>query len=74
MARKRLKAKIGAIFGLGLESMKKETEWILCVRTKNRERCPWLLRPRRLRVTESRELGKLALYLRYKGCLQPHTL
>ena len=37
-------------------------------RTENREGCPWLKRPRRIGIMESREFGKLALYLRYKGC------
>ena len=30
---------------------------------------PWLRMPRRIRRTALREFGKLAPYLRYKGCL-----
>jgi hypothetical protein len=49
--------------------MKRKAIRILGNRTKNRERCPWLNKLRRNRVTKLRELGKLAPYLRYKGCL-----
>ena len=52
----------------------KVTKRISRNRTENREGCPWLKRPRRIGVIESREFGKIALYLRYKGCLQPNTL
>ncbi len=38
------------------------------VRTEIRHRCPWVRSPRRFGPTDARELGKLALYLRYKGC------
>ena|GEM_PF-3274575 len=47
----------------------KENARISDNRTENRERCPWLTRLRRIRITELREFGKLALYLWYKGCL-----
>ena len=50
MARKRLKLGIGAIFGLGLETMKKKAGRILHDRTENCEKCPWLRKPRRLRI------------------------
>ena len=49
MARRRTKLGIAVMFCKGLGSLKKNLETILCVRTKNRERCPWQKKPRRLR-------------------------
>lgn len=49
--------------------MKRELERIPCARTKNRHRCPWVRSLRRVGAIQPRELGKLAPYLRYKGCL-----
>ena len=43
-------------------------EAVSLVRTEIRHRCPWVRSPRRVGPTDVRELGKLALYLRYKGC------
>ena len=69
MVRRRLNFGIMATSSLGRESVKRETRWILYNRTENRERCPWLRMPRRIRITALREFGNLAPYLRYKGCL-----
>ena len=49
MARKGVKQGTGASQTQGLEPVKMEPERILQDRTENREKCPWLRRPRRLR-------------------------
>ncbi len=41
---------------------------MLSVRTEIRHRCFWVSSPRLVGPTDARELGKLALYLRYEGC------
>jgi hypothetical protein len=57
------------MFRQGLVSMKKEFVLIVQNRTKNRERCSWLKRLRRIGGIDLREFGILAMYLRYKWCL-----
>ncbi len=69
MVRRRQKLGWAARFSRGPGPVKRGMGRILDNRTENRERCPWLKRPRRIGVTALRELGKLAPYLRYKGCL-----
>ena len=56
-------------FGRFPEPMKSRNGWIFCNRTENRHWCPSLKRGRRVGRNQSRELGKLVSYLRYKRCL-----